>query len=78
MKPRIVTIHEAKTNLSQLLRRASNGEEIIISRRSKPVARFVPVDERKGKREPGSVKGRLSIIPEFFKPLPEDELSSWD
>ncbi|MFL6448386.1 MAG: type II toxin-antitoxin system Phd/YefM family antitoxin [Bryobacteraceae bacterium] len=77
MKPCTVTIHEAKTNLSQLLRRASNGEEIIISRGSKPVARLVPIGERKGKRQPGSLKGRLLITPEFFEPLPDDELSAW-
>jgi prevent-host-death family protein len=78
MKARIVTIHEAKTNLSQLLRRASNGEEIIISRGSKPVARLVAIGERKGKRQPGSLKDRFSITPEFFEPLPEGELSAWE
>ena len=78
MKARIVTIHEAKTNLSQLLRRASNGEEIIISRGSKPVARLVPIGERKDKRQPGSLKGRFSISPEFSEPLPDDEISAWE
>jgi prevent-host-death family protein len=78
MKPCVVTIHEAKTNLSQLLRRASNGEEIIISRGSKLVARLVPIPERQGKRQPGSLKARLSVPPEFFEPMPEDELSAWE
>jgi prevent-host-death family protein len=41
----IVTVHQAKTNLSRLLKKASNGEEIIIARGSKPVARLVPVGE---------------------------------
>lgn len=78
MKTCIVTIHEAKTNLSRLLQRASNGEEVIIFRGSNPVARLVPIGERKGKRRPGSLKGRLVVNPEFFEPLPADELSVWE
>ncbi len=73
-----VTIHQAKTNLSRLIRKAAEGEEVIISRGSDPVARLVPVGEIKGKRQPGSLKGRLHVGPEFFDPLPEDELSSWE
>jgi prevent-host-death family protein len=78
MKTCVVTIHQAKTNLSRLLRRASSGEEVIISRGSKPVARLVPVGETKGKRQPGSLKGRLVVNSEFFEPLPTDELSAWE
>ena len=73
-----VTIHQAKTNLSRLIERASEGEEIIIARGSKPVARLVPVGAVKGKRQPGSMKGKLEIGPEFFEPLPDDELSGWE
>jgi prevent-host-death family protein len=73
-----VTIHQAKTNLSRLIERASAGEEIIIARGSKPVARLVPVGAVKGKRQPGSLKGKLVIGPEFFEPLPESELSNWE
>jgi prevent-host-death family protein len=73
-----VTIHQAKTNLSKLIERASEGEEIIIARGSKPVAKLVPVGAVKGKRQPGSMKGKLEIGPEFFEPLPEDELKGWE
>ena len=73
-----VTIHQAKTNLSKLIERASQGEEIIIARGSKPVARLVPVGVVKGKRQPGSLKGKLEIGPEFFEPLSESELSDWE
>ncbi|MGA2601146.1 MAG: type II toxin-antitoxin system prevent-host-death family antitoxin, partial [Bryobacteraceae bacterium] len=59
MKTSVVTIHQAKTNLSRLLQKASNGEEVIISRGSKPVARLVPIGESKGQRRPGSMKGKL-------------------
>ena len=73
----IVTIHQAKTNLSRLIEKASEGEEVIIARGAKPVARLVPI-EVKGKRQPGSLKGKLRVGPEFFKPLPAGELKSWE
>jgi len=75
---KIVTIHKAKTNLSRLIKSAAEGEEVIIFRASKPVARLVPVGEVKGKRQPGSWKGKLRVGPEFFEPLPENELSLWE
>jgi prevent-host-death family protein len=75
---RTVTIHEAKTNLSRLIEKASEGEEVIIARGSKPVARLVPVGAIKGKRQPGSWKGKLRVGPEFFEPLPESELEGWE
>ena len=73
-----VTIHQAKTNLSKLIERASEGEEIIIARGSKPVARLVALGPVKGKRQPGSLKGKLEIGPEFFEPMSESELSDWE
>jgi len=75
---RVVTIHQAKTNLSRLIEKASEGEEVIIARGSKPVARLVPVGEVKGKRQPGSLKGKLRVGPEFFEPLPISELTTWE
>ncbi|MFY9751711.1 MAG: type II toxin-antitoxin system Phd/YefM family antitoxin [Candidatus Acidiferrales bacterium] len=75
---RVVTIHKAKTNLSKLIEKASEGEEVIIARGSKPVARLVPVGEVKGKRRPGSLKGQLRVGPEFFEALPPGELSGWE
>jgi prevent-host-death family protein len=73
-----VTIHQAKTNLSKLIQKAAAGEEVIIARRAKPVARLVAVGDVKGKRMPGSLKGTLRAGPEFFEPLPENELSRWE
>jgi prevent-host-death family protein len=78
MKANVVTIHQAKTNLSRLIQRASGGEEVIIARGSKPVAGLVPIGEVKGKRQPGSLKGKLLVGREFFEPLPADELSLWE
>ncbi len=78
MKGSVVTIHQAKTNLSRLIQKASGGEEVIIARGSKPVARLVPIGEVKGKRQPGSLKGKLLVGREFFDPLPTDELPGWE
>jgi prevent-host-death family protein len=65
-----VTIHQAKANLSRLIRKSSQGEEVIIARGTKPVSRLVPVGEVKGKRQPGSLKDKSRVGPEFFEPLP--------
>jgi len=75
---RVVTIHHAKTNLSRLIEKASEGEEVIIARGSKPVAKLIAVGEVKGKRQPGSLKGKLLVGPEFFEPLPSSELLGWE
>ena len=78
MKTNVVTIHQAKTHLSRLVEKAANGEEVIIARGSKPVARLVPIGEVGGRRRPGSMKGTLSVGPDFFEPLPSDELAGWE
>jgi prevent-host-death family protein len=73
---RIVNVHAAKTNLSKLLERVSAGEEIIIARDSKPVAKLVPIDQPK--RVFGALKGKIVIPDSFFDPLPDDELDAWE
>jgi prevent-host-death family protein len=73
-----VTIHQAKTNLSRLIREVSEGGEVVIARGSKPVARLVAVGEVRGRRQPGSLKGKLVVGPEFFEPLPKNELDRWE
>lgn len=61
-----VNIHEAKTHLSRLLEKVQAGEEITISKAGKPVARLVPYQEPKPpKRQPGSLKGKIWISPDF-------------
>ncbi len=73
-----VKIHEAKTNLSRLIEKACEGEEIIIARGSQPVARLTGLRTTKGKRKPGSLKGKLHVGPEFLEPLPGAELREWE
>jgi len=72
-----VKIHEAKTNLSRLIEKACRGEEIIIARGDEPVVRLVPIAGKK-RRKLGILKGRLVVGPEFFEPLPPEELDRWE
>ncbi|MFO1084877.1 MAG: type II toxin-antitoxin system Phd/YefM family antitoxin [Reyranellaceae bacterium] len=72
-------MHAAKTNLSRLVARAEAGEEIVLARGKDPVARIVPMATAKPpKRRFGALKGKIRIGPEFFEPLPEEELKRWE
>ncbi|MFO7772509.1 MAG: type II toxin-antitoxin system Phd/YefM family antitoxin [Dehalococcoidia bacterium] len=75
---RQVNIHEAKTHLSRLLARLNDGEEIVIARAGKPIARLVPVVEQPTRRHPGSAKGKVTIAPDFDAPLPEAVLKTFE
>ena len=72
-----VNVHEAKTHLSRLLAKVEAGEDVVIARNGTPVARIVPV-KRRGKRQFGSMKGRIKLDESFFDPLPEEELAAWE
>ena len=75
---RIVTIHAAKTKLSQLLAQVEAGEEVILARGKTPIAKLTRYMEPEARRRPGSMKGEIEIGPEFFEPLPEEELKRWE
>jgi prevent-host-death family protein len=66
-----VNIHEAKTHLSRLLERVSKGEEIVIARAGRPVARLVPYLEEAPPRKPGGWEGRVWMADDFDE-LPEE------
>lgn len=57
--------HEAKTHLSRLLDRAAAGEEIVIGKAGKPVAKLVPYVEKKKPRKPGAWKGKVWLAPDW-------------
>lgn len=64
----VTNIHEAKTHLSRLLERVAAGEEIIIAKAGKPIAKLVPyLDSKSSKRKPGAWKGKVWISPDFDK-----------
>jgi antitoxin (DNA-binding transcriptional repressor) of toxin-antitoxin stability system len=73
-----VTIHKAKTELSRLIEKACRGEEIVIARGKTPVVRLVAIGDKKGQRKPGALRGKLKVGPEFFEPLPPEELEGWE
>ena len=73
-----VNVREAKTNLSRLLAQVEAGEDVVIARSGTPVARLVRVQKR-GKRQFGSMKGRIKLDDSFFfDPLPAEELAAWE
>jgi len=74
----VVTIHAAKTNLSQLLARVAAGEEIILARGRTPVAKLVPLSPVLPKRQFGALRGMIELDDTFFDPLPEEELALWE
>ena len=74
---KIVTVHTAKTTLSQLIAAAEAGEEVIIKRGHEAVVRLVPLVGA-AKRQFGALAGKVSLDPTFFEPLPEDELDAWE
>ncbi|MDE2782535.1 MAG: type II toxin-antitoxin system Phd/YefM family antitoxin [Gemmatimonadota bacterium] len=73
-----INVHEAKTHLSRLLARVEAGEEIVIARSGKPVARLVGYPGNRPVRRFGSLRGHLIVDDTFFDPLPESELTAWE
>jgi prevent-host-death family protein len=67
-----VNIHEAKTHLSRLLERVAMGEEVIIAKAGKPVAKLVSVETRPKKRKLGSAKGDFTVPDDFNDPMPKE------
>jgi len=67
-----VNIHAAKTHLSSLVEEAAAGEEIIIAKAGKPVARLAPLATRAERRKPGMWKGLIKMHANFDAPLPPD------
>ena len=61
----LINIHEAKTHFSRLVERVEAGEELIIARAGRPVARLVPITTRTEPRRPGRWRGQVVIAPDF-------------
>ena len=74
----MVNIHEAKTHFSKLLRRVAAGEEIVIARAGRPVARLVPPDARAATRQLGNYAGKIHWEGDFDDPLPDDALARFE
>ena len=70
-------IHAAKTQFSRLIEEVEGGEEVIIAKAGKPVARLVPIDKR-AKRKLGLLAGRLIVPDDFDAPLPDEVLAAFE
>ena len=68
-----VNVHEAKTHLSKLLERVALGEEVIIAKAGKPVAKLVAIESKSKKRIIGTAKGEFVVPDDFNDPSPEIE-----
>ncbi len=70
-----INVQDAKTQLSRLLKRVEAGEEIILARSGRPIARLVPIEAAQP-RKPGLLRGTVDDA--FFEELPEEELRAWE
>jgi prevent-host-death family protein len=73
-----INVHEAKTHFSRFLDRVGNGEEIIIAKAGRPIARLVPVKEKSKVRVAGSAKGKIQMSLDFDAPLPESIMKEFE
>jgi prevent-host-death family protein len=72
-----VNIHEAKTHLSRLVERVEGGDEVVIARAGRPVARLVPFRVRSKPRTPGLWRGQVRLSPDFDR-TPDDILDAFE
>jgi prevent-host-death family protein len=75
---RKVNIHEAKTHLSRLVEEVEGGEEVVIARAGKPVARLVPAKVARKKRVLGFLEGKLRVPRDFDAPLPDEVIADFE
>lgn len=75
---RTVNVHEAKTHLSRLLDRVAAGEQIVIAKAGRPVAKLVSIGTSDGNRELGRDRGLVWIADDFDAPLPDDVVDGFE
>ncbi len=73
-----INVHAAKTQLSRLLDAAAAGEEVVIAKAGKPVARLVPIGRAKLRRRLGTLAGQFQVPDDFDAPLPEEILAGFE
>lgn len=66
-----VNVHDAKTHLSRLIAEVADGQEVVIAKAGKPIARLVGLTAAKPRRTPGFLRGKIWIADDFDAPLPE-------
>ncbi|WP_419926413.1 type II toxin-antitoxin system Phd/YefM family antitoxin [Candidatus Poriferisocius sp.] len=73
----VINVYEAKTHLSKLLDRVAEGEELVLGKAGKPMARLVPYREARQPRKPGRLAGKIWIAPDF-RETPEDIIAAFE
>jgi len=73
-----VNIYEAKTQLSRLVEEAASGQDVVIARAGRPVARLTRLEKTSRKRRLGVLDGRFKIPDDFNRALPEEVLSAFE
>ena len=73
-----INVHQARTHLSRLLEEVAAGEEIIIAKAGKPVARLISLRTASKKRQLGILEGKLTVLPDFDAPLPDAILDAFE
>jgi prevent-host-death family protein len=74
---RIINIHEAKTHLSRIVEDVAAGEEVIIAKAGRPVARLVSLEHTAPPKRLGLLKGAFTVPADFDRPLPDDTLDGF-
>jgi prevent-host-death family protein len=74
----VINVHAAKTQLSRLLDAAVAGEEVIIAKAGKPVAKLVPIDQAPPPRRLGLLDGKINVPDDFDDPLPDEILDAFE
>jgi prevent-host-death family protein len=78
MTTETVNIYEAKTKLSQLVDKAASGEDVVVSRNGKPLARITRLEPPRRRIRFGVLKGKIRIARDFDAPLPDDALAGFE
>ncbi len=73
---KLVNVHEAETDLSNLIDAALAGEDVVIAKGSKPVVRLVPI--RQSGFKLGLLEGKVTTVPDFLEPMSEEDLNLWE
>lgn len=78
MPETVLNLYEAKTSLSELVDRAAAGEEIVIAKAGRPLAKLVPLGNTRKRRSPGGWQGKVQISDDFDAPLPDAILDAFE
>ena len=76
--PKTINLYEAKTHLSALVERAAAGEEVVIAKAGRPMAKLVQYRPPSVRREPGFWRGMIEISDDFDAPLPDEILAAFE